>query len=91
LKSDISQDVLDSLTDVDMPRLGPEPLPESWLEMEGEMLPCDKARCLVVGMQVSIRPNRPMQERKSFFERDWPNWLMGRIYQHAPAGAEGAT
>jgi succinate dehydrogenase/fumarate reductase flavoprotein subunit len=30
---------------------------------------------------VSVRPNRSFDERaKSFFERDWPNWLTGHIY-----------
>ena len=32
-------------------------------------------------LHVSIRPNRPFDESaKSFFERDWPDWLTGRIY-----------
>jgi succinate dehydrogenase / fumarate reductase flavoprotein subunit len=30
---------------------------------------------------ISTRPNRVFDEsRKSFFERDWPAWLTGRIY-----------
>ncbi len=33
------------------------------------------------GMVISTRPNRVFDEsRKSFFERDWPAWLTGRIY-----------
>ncbi|MES2143791.1 MAG: FAD-binding protein [Pseudomonadota bacterium] len=37
-------------------------------------------------MQVSARPNRPFDEAaKSFFERDWADWLTGAIYgQSAP-------
>jgi hypothetical protein len=32
-------------------------------------------------IQVSSRPNRPFDEgAKSFFERDWPAWLTGEIY-----------
>ncbi|MNL85493.1 hypothetical protein D3C87_2138210 [compost metagenome] len=32
-------------------------------------------------MQVTTRPNRFLDEtQKSFFERDWPDWLTGRIY-----------
>lgn len=32
-------------------------------------------------MRVSTRPNRSFDEsEKSFFERDWPDWLTGRIY-----------
>lgn len=31
--------------------------------------------------RVSTRPNRPFDEAaKSFFERDWPDWLTGHIY-----------
>jgi aspartate oxidase len=33
-------------------------------------------------MQVSVRPNRSFdQTAKSFFERDWPDWLTGAIYR----------
>ena len=33
-------------------------------------------------LHVSTRPNRPFDESaKSFFERDWPDWLTGRIYR----------
>ena len=32
-------------------------------------------------MQISVRANRAFDENaKSFFERDWPDWLTGRIY-----------
>lgn len=32
-------------------------------------------------MQITTRPNRFLDEtQKSFFERDWPDWLTGRIY-----------
>lgn len=32
-------------------------------------------------MQVSTRPNRTFDEtERCFFERDWPDWLTGRIY-----------
>ena len=32
-------------------------------------------------MVISIRPNRNLDEtEKSFFERDWPDWLTGRIH-----------
>jgi len=37
---------------------------------------------------VSTRPNRAFDEtEKSFFERDWPDWLVGRIYE-SPEGTE---
>lgn len=45
-----------------------------------------RAEQIVVGfdgraMTVSTRPNRELDEtEKSFFERDWPDWLTGRIY-----------
>jgi succinate dehydrogenase/fumarate reductase flavoprotein subunit len=33
------------------------------------------------GFHVSTRPNRRFDEsRKAFFERDWPDWLTGRVY-----------
>jgi hypothetical protein len=33
------------------------------------------------GFAVEARPNRPFDEStRSFFERDWPAWLTGRIY-----------
>jgi hypothetical protein len=33
------------------------------------------------GMVVATRPNRTLDEAaKSFFERDWPAWLTGDIY-----------
>ncbi|MBP7241260.1 FAD-binding protein [Amaricoccus sp.] len=32
-------------------------------------------------MRVSVRPNRRFdEEARSFFERDWPDWLTGRIH-----------
>lgn len=35
------------------------------------------------GFQVSTRPNRLFDEAaRSFFERDWPDWLTGRIYDN---------
>jgi succinate dehydrogenase / fumarate reductase, flavoprotein subunit len=49
VNTEVSQEVLDSLTDVDMPRLGPEPAPESWSDIAGESVPCYQAGCLVVG------------------------------------------
>lgn len=37
-------------------------------------------------MNISTRPNRSFdEEAKSFFERDWPDWLTGRIYGSAVA------
>lgn len=34
------------------------------------------------GFRISTRPNRPFDEAaRSFFERDWPDWLTGRIYR----------
>jgi hypothetical protein len=37
-------------------------------------------------MSISTRPNRSFdEEAKSFFERDWPDWLTGRIYGSAVA------
>ncbi|MBP7003291.1 FAD-binding protein [Amaricoccus sp.] len=32
-------------------------------------------------LRISTRPNRPFDETaRAFFERDWPDWLTGRIY-----------
>ena len=40
-------------------------------------------------LHLSVRPNRTMDESAtSFFERDWPDWLTGRIYD---AGASRGT
>ncbi|AGS21572.1 FAD-dependent oxidoreductase [Rhizobium etli] len=40
-------------------------------------------------IKLSTRPNRNLDESaKSFFERDWPDWLTGRIYD---LGAENET
>jgi succinate dehydrogenase flavoprotein subunit len=45
-----------------------------------------RAEQIVVGpgaeaFQVTTRPNRPFDESaRSFFERDWPDWLTGRIF-----------
>jgi succinate dehydrogenase / fumarate reductase flavoprotein subunit len=37
-------------------------------------------------MNISTRPNRSFdEEAKSFFERDWPDWLTGRIYGSSEA------
>ena len=34
-------------------------------------------------LSVRTRPNRPFDETaRSFFERDWPDWLTGRIYEN---------
>ena len=52
----------------------------------------DRAEQIVVraeagGLTVAIRPNRPFDETaKSFFERDWPDWLTGRIFDLGPGG-----
>ncbi|RED14422.1 FAD-dependent oxidoreductase [Pontivivens insulae] len=32
------------------------------------------------GFEIGIRPNRRRDEAPTFFERDWPAWLTGRIY-----------
>ena len=46
----------------------------------------DDATVIVVrfdgtAMVISTRPNRSLDEtEKSFFERDWPDWLTGRIH-----------
>jgi hypothetical protein len=51
----------------------------------------DKAQQIVVRLQdgrliVSTRPNRSLNESaRSFFERDWPDWLIGRIFDLAGA------
>ena len=32
-------------------------------------------------LDIATRPNRPFDETaRSFFERDWPDWLTGRIF-----------
>ena len=52
----------------------------------------DRAEQIVVraeagGLTVATRPNRPFDETaKSFFERDWPDWLTGRIFDLGPGG-----
>jgi hypothetical protein len=34
------------------------------------------------GFRLATRPNRPFDETaRPFFERDWPDWLTGRIYR----------
>ncbi len=39
------------------------------------------------GFAVRTRPNRSFDEQaRSFFERDWPDWLTGRIYDGASTG-----
>ena len=48
--------------------------------------PADRQEQIVVraesgGLTVTTRPNRAFDETaKSFFERDWPDWLTGRIF-----------
>ena len=48
--------------------------------------PAHRAEQIIVRLdgseiRVSTRPNRDFDETaKSFFERDWPDWLTGRIY-----------
>jgi succinate dehydrogenase/fumarate reductase flavoprotein subunit len=38
-------------------------------------------------LRVRTRPNRQLDKtEKSFFERDWPDWLTGRIYGASQAG-----
>lgn len=38
-------------------------------------------------MHLSVRPNRTLDEdASSFFERDWPDWLTGRIYDTGTDG-----
>jgi succinate dehydrogenase/fumarate reductase flavoprotein subunit len=40
------------------------------------------------GIAVGTRPNRSFDEQaRSFFERDWPDWLTGRIYDTQMEGA----
>jgi succinate dehydrogenase / fumarate reductase, flavoprotein subunit len=51
----------------------------------------DRHQQIVVRLQdgeliVSTRPNRSLNESaRSFFERDWPDWLIGRIFDLAGA------
>ncbi len=41
-------------------------------------------------MTISTRPNRALDEgAKPFFERDWPQWLTGAIYDAAGLAADG--
>ena len=41
------------------------------------------------GFEMTTRPNQPFDETaKSFFERDWPAWLTGGIYDLADGGDE---
>ncbi len=46
---DVPQDILDALTDVDMPRLPPEPEAAERLGLPGLSLPVYRAGCLIVG------------------------------------------
>ena len=55
----------------------------------------DRAEQIVVRLEagtlhVATRPNRRFDEgARSFFERDWPDWLTGRIYDlEATRGAD---
>ena len=46
---DIPQSILDDLTDVEMPRLNPEPQFAEFLEISGYRVPVHRAGCVVVG------------------------------------------
>lgn len=46
---DVSQEILDALTDVDMPRLPPEAQPVERLTLEGLSVPVIRHACIVVG------------------------------------------
>jgi succinate dehydrogenase / fumarate reductase flavoprotein subunit len=67
----------------DLPRARDEALDEFRFRAERE---ADKQQQIVVRQEgdrfvVSTRPNRPFDEQaRTFFERDWPDWLTGRIY-----------
>lgn len=46
---DVPQEILDALTDVDMPKLAPEPGAAGWVDAAGIRMPRHRAGCLVVG------------------------------------------
>ena len=63
------------------------PLPEVRFRAEREE---DKGSQLIVSlsgteMVITARPNRRHDGAKSFFERDWPAWLTGEIYDTSAA------
>jgi len=66
-----------------LPLTGEGPLEAYRFRMERD---ADRAEQIVVrkdrdGLHISKRSNRPFDESaRSFFERDWPDWLTGRIF-----------
>lgn len=48
-ESDVSQEILDALTDVKMPRLMPKPHSKEWMQAHGWHIPVWRARVVVVG------------------------------------------
>lgn len=49
MTTNVPQDILDALTDVDMPRLGPEPSSDETLAVSGLTIPVYRAGCVIVG------------------------------------------
>jgi succinate dehydrogenase/fumarate reductase flavoprotein subunit len=76
--------VLDPLGD-GLPMVTSGPLDEARFRLER---PSDRACQIVLrqngdGFSVTERPNRALDAAsRPFFERDWPAWLTGAIYQH---------
>ena len=72
-----------------LPQTASGPLPAYRFRREN---PQHKAEQIIVRAQgtefhLSTRPNRPFDEgAQSFFERDWPDWLTGRIYDSRAEG-----
>lgn len=74
----------------ELPLTAQGPLPEFRFRAERVQ---DRAEQITVrwtgsGMQLARRPNRKLDPNaRPFFERDWPDWLTGAIYDHAAPGA----
>ena len=48
-ESGVSQEILDALTDVKMPRLSPKPHSKEWMQAHGWRIPVRRARVVIVG------------------------------------------
>lgn len=67
-----------------LPQSARGPLPEVRFRAERDSDKHSQLRVRLdgTGMKVFKVPNRAYCGDKSFFERDWPAWLTGKIYQH---------
>ena len=52
----ISQEILDALTDVKMPRLSPQPPIKEWISAGGWKIPLRRASVVIVGSMLAVIP-----------------------------------